>query len=237
MRNTDDDMEKEENNKRNKNLCNPPHRVHIDAICPIARGMFEKPKNWNEEFNLLRLAQSKRFEENKRKAQLIQKKLLALAHQADTVEDHPSEENETRKEDESTPLSDGNMAQGNMINLECNEDETEEPNQDANLTDRSQKEVYKTHERPTCSKIHKEPCEGVTGRKSTEAQITEVDLVSDSDEEKEKPRKEVGCGKRALQVTQTGFTLELKIQNGDGTNSTTINLTASEGPKRNTSNK
>ena len=37
------------------------------------------------------------------------------------------------------------MAQGNMINLECNEDETEEPNQDANLTDMSQKEVYKTH--------------------------------------------------------------------------------------------
>ena len=118
------------------------------------------------------MAQSKRFEENKRKAQLIQKKLLALAHQADAVEDHPSEENETRKEDESTPLSDGNMAQGNMINLECNKDEAEEPNQ---------KEVYKTHERTTCSKIHNEPCERVTGRKSTEAQITEVDLVSDSD--------------------------------------------------------
>ena len=53
----------------------------------------------------------------------------------------------------------------------------------------------------------------MTGRKSTEAQITEVDLVSDSDEEKENPRKEVGCGKRALQATQTGFTLEPKIQN------------------------
>ena len=129
------------------------------------------------------------------------------------------------------------MAQGNMINLECNEDETEEPNQDANLTDRSQKEVYKTHGRPTCSKIHKEPCERVIGRKSTEAQITEVELVSDSDEEREKPMKEVRCGKRALQTTQTGFTLELKIQNGDGSNSTIINLTASEGMKRNTSNK
>ena len=31
--------------------------------------------------------------------------------------------------------------------------------------------------------------------------------------------------------------LELKIQNGDGSNSTIINLTASAGPKRNTSNK
>ena len=154
---TDEDMEKERNNNRNKNLCHSSHRVHIDSICPIAKGVFEKPKNWSEEFNLLRMAQSKRFEENKRKAQLIQKKLLALAHQADAVEDHPSEENETRKEDESTPLSDGNMAQGNMINLECNEDETEEINQDANLTNRSQKEVHKTHERPTCSKTHIRP--------------------------------------------------------------------------------
>ena len=109
-----------------------------------------------------------------------------------------------------------------MINLGCNEDEAEEPNQNANLAARSQKEVYKTHGRPTCSKIHKEPCERVIGRKSTEAQITEVDLVSDSDEEKEKPRKKVGCGKKALQATQIGFTF--------------INLTASEGPKRNTSN-
>ena len=75
------------------------------------------------------------------------------------------------------------------------------------------------------------------GRKSTEAQITEVDLVRDSDEEREKPMKEVGCGKSALQTTQTGFTLELKIQNGDGSNSTIINLTASEGRKTNTSNK
>ena len=75
------------------------------------------------------------------------------------------------------------------------------------------------------------------GRKSKGAQITEVDLVSDSDEEKEKPRKEAGCGERAPQVTQNGFTLELKIQNGDGTNSTTINLTSSEAPKRNASNK
>ena len=201
--------------------------------------MFEKPKNWSEEFNLLRMAQSKRFEENKRKAQLIQKKLLALAHQADAVEEHQPEENGTRKEEESTPLSDENTAEGNMINLGCNEDETEEPSQNANLTARSQKgkEAYKTQCRPACSKIHKEPHEGVTGRKSKGAQITEVDLVSDSDEEKEKPRKEAGCGGRALQVTQNGFTLELKIQNGDGTNSTTINLTSSEAPKRKASNK
>ena len=140
----------------------------MDTICPIARGMFEKPKNWNEELNLQRLAQIKRFEENKRRAQLIQKKLLSLAHQADTVEDHPSEEDETRKEDKSTPLSDGNMAQGNKSNLECNEDETEEINQDANSTNRPQEEVHKTHERPTCSKTHKEPCGKGTGGKSTD---------------------------------------------------------------------
>ena len=156
---------------------------------------------------------------------------MALAHQTDAVEDHQPEENGTRKEEESTPLSDENTAEGNMINLGCDEDETEEPSQNANLTVRS------LVGRPACSKIHKEPYEGVTGRKSKEAQITEVDLVSDSDEEKEKPRKEAGCGERALQVTQNGFTLELKIQSGDGTNSTTFNLTSSEAPKRNASNK
>ena len=41
MRNTNDDMEEEENNRRKESLCNPPHNVHVDAICPIARGMFE----------------------------------------------------------------------------------------------------------------------------------------------------------------------------------------------------
>ena len=125
-----------------------------------------------------------------------------------------------------------------MINLGCSEDEIEEPGQDTNLTARSpkEKEAYKTQCRPACSKIHKEPHEGVTGRKSKGAKITEVDLVSDSDEEKEKPRKEVGCGGSALQVTQNGFTLEVQIQNGVGTNSTTINLTSSEALKKNLSN-
>ena len=142
-----------------------------------------------------------------------------------------------RKEDESTTFSDGNMAQGNKSNLECNKDETEEINQDANSTNRPQEEVHKTYERPTCSKTHKEPCGKVTGGKSTEAQITEIDLVTDSDEEEESPRKEVECGKRSPLATQPGFTLELKIQSSDGSNSTIINLTASEGMKRNTSNK
>ena len=187
------------------------------------------------------MAQDKRFEENKRKAQVIQKKLLALAgnHQTDAVEDQQPEKNGTRKEEESTPSSDGNAVEGNMINLGCSEDEIEDPGQDTNLTARSpkEKEAYKTECRPACSKIHKEPHEGVTGRKSKGAQITEVDLVSDSDEEKEKPRKEAGCGGRALQVTQNGFTLELKIQNGDGSNSTTINLTSSEVLRRKASNK
>ena len=134
------------------------------------------------------MAQNKRFEENKRKAQIIQKKLLALAehHQMDAVEDQQPENNGTRREEESTPSSDGNTVEGNMINLGCNADEIEEPSQNANLTARSQKEkeAYKTQCRPACSKIHKEPHEGVTGRKSKGAKITEVDLVSDSDEEK-----------------------------------------------------
>ena len=201
MRNTNDDMEDEENNRKNKSLCNPPHRAHVDAICPIARGMFEKPKNWNEELNLQRLAQIKRFEENKRRAQLIQKKLLALAHQADTVDDHPSEEDETRKEDDSTTFSDGNMAQGNKSNLECNENESEEINQNANSTNRPQEEVHKTYERPNCSKTHKEPCGKVTGGKPTESQIPEIDLVTDSDEEEESSRKEIEHKKRSTLVT------------------------------------
>ena len=129
------------------------------------------------------------------------------------------------------------MAQGNKSNLECNEDETEEINQDANSTNRPQEEVHKTYERPTCSKTHKEPCGKVTGEKSTEAQITEIDLVTDSDEEEESPRKEVVCEKRSPLATQPRITLELRIQSGDGSNSKVINLTASEGMKRNTSNK
>ena len=133
--------------------------------------MFWKPKNWNEELNLERLGQIKRFEESMRKARLVQKKLLAIGHQADADNDHPYEKDKTRMENESGTSSDLNMAQGNKNNLECNEDESEEINQDANSTNRPQEEVHKTHERPTCSKIQKEPCEKVTGRKSTEAQI------------------------------------------------------------------
>ena len=55
------------------------------------------------------MAQNKRFEENKRKAQVIQKKLLALAnHQTNAVEDQQPEKNGTRKVEESTPPSEGN---------------------------------------------------------------------------------------------------------------------------------
>ena len=104
----------------------------------------------------------------------------------------------------------------------------------------------------TCSKISKEPQEGVVGRKLEDSKtkgkanratspsrnpikITEVDLVSDTEEEKENPNTEVGHRGSALQVAQNGITIEVKIQNGISTNSTTINLT-SEATKRNLSN-
>ena len=44
---TNDDIEDEGNNSENRSICNPPHKIHIDAICPIAKGMFGKTQNWN----------------------------------------------------------------------------------------------------------------------------------------------------------------------------------------------
>ena len=75
MRNTKDDIEDEENNRQNRSICNPPHKAHVDAICPIVKGMFGKPKTWNEELNLERLGQIKRFEASIRRAWLVQKKV------------------------------------------------------------------------------------------------------------------------------------------------------------------
>ena len=123
MGNTKDDIEDEENNRQNRSICNPPHKTHVDAICPIVKGMFGKPKDWNEELNLERLGQIRRFEESMRRARLVQKKLLAIGHQADADNDHPYEKDKTRMEEESGTSSDENMAQGNKNNLECNEDE------------------------------------------------------------------------------------------------------------------
>ena len=54
---TKDDIEDEGNNRENRSICNPPHKIHIDAICPVAKGMFGKTQNWNEELNLERLGQ------------------------------------------------------------------------------------------------------------------------------------------------------------------------------------
>ena len=56
---TKDDIEDEGNNRQNESVCNPPHKIHIDAICPVAKGMFGKTQNWNEELNLERLGQFK----------------------------------------------------------------------------------------------------------------------------------------------------------------------------------
>ena len=145
-------------------------------------------------------------------------------------------------------------AEGKRIDMATIEDEIEASTQDTILASSppKEKEAYKTQCRPTCSKISKNLYEGTIGRKSAEdktkekatratspfrnpVKITEVDLVSDTEEEKEKPSKEVGYGGGALQVTQNGFTIEVKIQNGVSTNSTTINLT-SEATKRNLSN-
>ena len=77
----------------------------------------------------------------------------------------------------------------------------------------------------------------MTGGKPTEAQIPEIDLVTDSDEEEENSRKEIELKKRSTLVTQPRITLELRIQSGEGSSSTVINLTTSEGTKRNGSNK
>ena len=142
------------------------------------------------------MAQNKRFEENKKKAQA-----LAGDHQADAVEDPQLQKRGFRKERESRPSSGGNAVEGKMIDLGASENETKESGQDTNLAVRSskEKEAYKIQCRPTCSKIPKELHEGVTGRKSKKdktrkkdtraaspfrnpAKITEVDLVSDSEE-------------------------------------------------------
>ena len=234
---TKEETKDEGNNRENRSICNPPHKIHMDAICPVVRGMFGKTQNWNEELNLERLGQFKRFEESMRRAQLVQKKLLAIGHQADADNDHTHEKDKTRMEDESEKSSNESMGQGSKNNLESNEDESEEINQEALSTNRPQEEFHKTDVNPVCSKTHKEPCGKVTGENPTEAQIPEIDLVSDSDEEEENSRKESELKKRSTLVTQPRITLELRIQSGDGSNSTVINLTASEGMKRNTSNK
>ena len=77
----------------------------------------------------------------------------------------------------------------------------------------------------------------ITGGKPIEAQIPEIDLVTDSEEEEENSRKEIELEKRSTLVTQPRITLEVRIQNGEGSSSTVINLTTTEGTKRNGSTK
>ena len=174
-----------------------------------------------------------------RRAQLVQKKkLLAIGHQADADNDLTHGKNKTRMEDEPETSSNENTGQGSKNNLESNEDESEEINQEALSTNRPQEEFHKTDVDPVCSKTHKEPCGKMTGGKPIEAQIPEIDLVTDSDEEEENSRKESELKKRSTLVTQPRITLELRIQSGEGSSSTVINLTTSEGGmKRKGSNK
>ena len=238
---------KKRNNNQNKNLCHSSHRDHIDSICPISKRAFEKPKDWSEEFDILRMAQNKRFEENKRKAQVIQKKLLALAgnHQADAVEDPQLEKSGTRKERESRPSSGGNAAEGKMIDLATSEEETEASIQDANLVASSpgESEEYRTQYRPGCSENPKEPFKGVVERKLEDSKtkgetnratlpsrnpvkVTEIDLVSDTEEEKENPSAKVGHKGGAPQLAQNGITIEVKLQDGTNISSTTKSVTS-----------
>ena len=234
---TKDEIKDEGNNRENRSICNPPHKIHMEAICPVARGMFGKTQNWNEELNLERLGQFKRFEESMRRAQLVQKKLLAIGHHADADNDHTHEKDKTRMEDESEESSNERTGQGSKNNLESNEDESEEINQEALSTNRPQEEFHKTDVDPVCSKTRKEPCGKMTGGKPIEAQIPEIDLVTDSEEDEENSRKEIELKKRSTLVTPPRITLEVRIQNGEGSSSTVINLTTTEGTKRNGSTK
>ena len=110
-------------------------------------------------------------------------------------------------------------------------------NQETLSTNRPQEESHKTYVDPGCSKTHKEPCGQITGGKPIEAQIPEIDLVTDSEEDEENSRKEIELKKRSTLVTQPRITLELRIQSGEGSSSTVINLTTTEGTKRNGSTK
>ena len=99
----------------------------MDRICALSRKSLERPRDWGEEFDLLRIAQSKRLAENKREAQAIQRKLLVIAgdYQVETDEDPLLEMNWTRKERKSKPSSGGNTAESKMIDLAISEEETE----------------------------------------------------------------------------------------------------------------
>ena len=132
---TNKDLSKKGNNDKSKKQCHSAHRDHIDSLCPLSKKALEGPKNWSEEFDILKTAQNKRFEENKRKAQVIQKKLLALAgdYQVDDDEDPQLKRSSTRKERKSRPASGGNAAEGKMIDLATSEEETEASIQDTNL--------------------------------------------------------------------------------------------------------
>ena len=219
----------------------------MDRICPLSRKAIERPRDWGEEFDLLRIAQSKRLAENKREAQAIQRKLLAIAgdYQVETDEDPQPETNWTRKERKSRPSDSGNATESKMIDLATSEEETEASIQDTNLvaSPPKEKEAYKTQCRSTCSKISKEPQKGVVGRKLEDSKtkgkanratspsrnpikITEIDLVSDTEEEKENPNTEVGHRGGALQVAQNGITIEVKLQDGTNISSTTISVTS-----------
>ena len=58
------------------------HEKHQDKICDLPRKSPEKKearRNWGEDFEQLRLAKNRKIAENKKEAQIIQKRLLAIA--------------------------------------------------------------------------------------------------------------------------------------------------------------
>ena len=83
----------------------------------------------------MRIAQSKRIAENKREAQAIQRKLLAIAgnYQVGSNEDQQLEMNQAREETKSGPSDGRNTTPNKIIDLANSEEELEPIIQDTSL--------------------------------------------------------------------------------------------------------
>ena len=125
----------------------------------------------------MRIAQSKRIAENKREAQAMQRKLLAIAgdYQVGSNEDQQLEMNRPREETKSRPSDGRNTTPSKIIDLANSEEESEPLIPNTNLVGISPRknEACRTQLRTVCSKGPKDLFEGAVGRKLEDGKTKE----------------------------------------------------------------
>ena len=117
----------------------------------------------------MRIAQNRRIAENKKEAQAMQKKLLAIAgnYQVGIIEDPQPELSWPRKGTKSRSSGGGSTTLEKIIDLVNSEEESEQLIQNANLVPITPRknEACRTQTRPVCNKKPKDSFEEAFGKK------------------------------------------------------------------------